>query len=296
MKIYNLIVTYNRSHMLDLVLSRLESLGFENVILVNNASTDNTDAIVQRYINKLNIIYHKNEINLGGAGGFNVASKLFLENCLCNDYAIFHDDDSWPAFEYKNIRSAISESDSRMGCFPVLYPEGDLNKMNIPGKAGFLNNLTEIFVKRRPNDLNEFDMWDGFDYCGFVGFLVNYDILKSIGLPSPSFFIYSDDTYYTLACTRRFGKLTNFSLYGLTFVHDCKRATGSILLSSNFAFYDVRNKVILLRTFSKYHILFTTALIVKSLFSAPSKLLLIAKAVFSGYNSDLSDYRPQLRV
>lgn len=89
------ILTYNRATKLDVMLESLciqTATGF-NIIVVNNASTDNTIDIVNKWMNtcpdrNIKIITHKK--NIGNYENFE-----YVHNYANNEYtAVFHDDDA----------------------------------------------------------------------------------------------------------------------------------------------------------------------------------------------------------
>lgn len=296
--LYNIIVTYNRADMLGRVLNNLAEGGFHNIILVDNNSNDHTTSVIDKFrpkIQGLHVISLKE--NTGGAGGFSEGVKAFLSiSTNDDDFALLHDDDSWPNFDIDRINEYLDGKNVKMGCFPVVYPSGDLVRMNIPGNANFLKAPWLFFDYvsggRRPKNLDEFNYRDGFDYCGFVGFLIRKDVIEDVGVPSKEFFIYSDDTSYTFLASERVGKITNLFAGNFTFSHDCKRSTGRSLLKSRFSFYEVRNKIIFFRMCSKFHVLFSLFFLIKSLIVAPDAIMNIFSGALHGYLADKSIYYP----
>ncbi len=71
-----MIPTYNYAHFLDDAIGSVMAQSFSDfeLIIVDNASTDNTDVVVQKYLHDPRIRYYKNKTNLGLTGNWN--------NCL----------------------------------------------------------------------------------------------------------------------------------------------------------------------------------------------------------------------
>jgi rhamnopyranosyl-N-acetylglucosaminyl-diphospho-decaprenol beta-1,3/1,4-galactofuranosyltransferase len=294
--IVNIIVTYNRSAMLRKTLSELESRGFSNIILINNASQDDTDKVVSEFQSLfVKFCYIKLPENIGGSGGFNVGLKSFVENFAFDSYCILHDDDSWPNFDYREILS-LDLVNVNLACFPVIHPDGDLVAMNRPGLLNVITtpfSLKSYVSNRRPLVMNDFNKFIHFDYSSFVGLFMSRSSVINIGFPSEKFFIYSDDTFYTSYATKRCGyKIHNFNSSRLSFIHDCNRSTGESLLSSRFVWYEVRNKLIFLREFSVIWPIHALFFLAKCLILKPRRALLIFKAFFAGLTSRLSEFRP----
>ena len=84
------IVTYNRSQMLKKMIDSVLKQSFFDfdLYILDNASTDDTDIVVNEFTDKrINYIKHKK--NIGGVGNINYA----LESCNSKYIIILHDDD-----------------------------------------------------------------------------------------------------------------------------------------------------------------------------------------------------------
>ncbi len=300
MKIFNLIVTYNRSEKLKTTFENLKKNGYQNLIVVNNNSTDDTEHVLRKYYHDFENFFSINlSENTGCSGGVNAAFKTFLTVSSSTDYAIVHDDDSWPNFDCKCLIQFFERNDIKHGCFPVLTLNGELNLMNIPGSLKFLKtpfsykSLKKSHRQRRPRNLNDFNFINAFDYSSFVGYVIRHLHVSQIGLPSPKFFIYSDDTTYTFVASKKIGKLSNLYNGDMCFLHDCNRSTGKKLLHGRFANYEIRNKVIFLRIASgKFAILFILYYFFKCVLLMPNRPLIIFNNVLQGLFADLSKYLP----
>ena len=84
------VCTYNRSKYLKYALSSVISQTYKdiNIIVYDNASTDDTEAVVRSFADP-RISYVRNKRNLGQLGNLNKA----LENCSTEYIVVFHDDD-----------------------------------------------------------------------------------------------------------------------------------------------------------------------------------------------------------
>lgn len=74
-KVSVLIPTYNYARYLDEAITSVLNQTFRDfeLIIVDDQSKDNTDDVVQKYLNDPRISYYKNPLNLGLAGNFNKA-------------------------------------------------------------------------------------------------------------------------------------------------------------------------------------------------------------------------------
>ncbi|MGO3394791.1 glycosyltransferase, partial [Glutamicibacter arilaitensis] len=77
------IVTYNRSHLLDRLLTSIQVMDPTpgHVVIIDNASADDTHEIVEKYAAELaaKVVYKKLPTNTGGAGGFHTGVKTAYE-------------------------------------------------------------------------------------------------------------------------------------------------------------------------------------------------------------------------
>lgn len=185
MKIAGLIVTFNRKDLLVKTINSMlgQSLKPDTIFIVDNASTDGTDKILDEFSDKYpNIEIIKLSDNLGGSGGFyNGIKYIYDRNSY--DWIWLMDDDALPSV---NALESLFE-------FYNLRQEKEKNKI------GVLQN-------KRILDMKEFDKING-EKCllkakrksigTFVGYLIKTKIVGRIGFPEKDFFIYSDDAEYT---------------------------------------------------------------------------------------------------
>src|SRR5574344_1347094 len=95
MKLGVVITTYNRINLLKACREACinQTYKFEKIIIVNNASTDNTFEYLEDLNKKnKNILIINSEKNLGGAGGFYLGLKNAIKEDI--DYILIIDDDA----------------------------------------------------------------------------------------------------------------------------------------------------------------------------------------------------------
>lgn len=81
------------------------------LIVINDCSEDGTDSIVQRYLSDPNIIYMKNESNLGAAGTRN--RGVYLAH---GEYIAFLDSDDWWEESKLKKQLALIKKENRVLC------------------------------------------------------------------------------------------------------------------------------------------------------------------------------------
>jgi len=200
-KIAAVIVTYNRSTKLVKVLDALskQTLPPELIIVVDNASTDDTQDLVEAKAKDMPAIrYMRLPKNVGGAGGFHEGIKAAYDQGA--SYIWISDDDAYPEPDaLEKLLGAIREFEVRyqwrpsFACSRVEWTDGNLCEMNTPQPvwdwARFL----------RPDRA-----WALVASCSFVSVLVPRWAVREHGLPIADYFIWFDDAEYTRRLSRSY--------------------------------------------------------------------------------------------
>lgn len=191
-KCADIIVTYNR---LELLKENIEALLNQtytehDILIINNASTDNTENYVLGLTDK-RIKYYNTGKNLGGAGGFSYGIEKAIE--LGYKYAWIMDDDSIPKKEA--LYSLINKAEMLSNKFSFLasmvyWTDNKIFPMNLP-TFKYKKNL-----KKNLQILSDYKLIE-INSCSFVGCFINIEYAKKIALPISEFFIYGDDVEYT---------------------------------------------------------------------------------------------------
>lgn len=196
------VVTYNRADLLTGMLAGLtaQTRPPDVVYVVDNASTDHTGEVLEQHTADLPLTVLRPERNLGGAGGFHLG--------LRQAYADGHhrvwlmDDDVVPAAD----------------CLAVLLEHGG------PCLMAVREDLTGALVEKaatrfdlrnplamRPKRASVETTYGArasmpsevpIEVVAFEGFLVAREVVRAIGLPDPSYFIFYDDVDYALRARR----------------------------------------------------------------------------------------------
>ena len=281
------IVTLNRRDKLVRTLAECRRLGFHHIVVLDNGSADGTRDFLQKQPDIACILSERNE---GGSGGFNRIMRYFIEHSA-SSFLLTMDDDAYPTFKCAELALFLeNRSTDRYPAyaFRVTYPHGSLCEMNRPG----LNVLTQnpFWKLKRDFHIEESTEECSVDFAGFVGLLIKRETIQNVGIVSKNFFIYSDDTYYTLSISRSAGKLLYYPKF--VFIHDCKRS------SRHFANHDplrlerdVTNKVVVIREFSSFKIEYVLLYIARLIFLNPKVSASILLACGKGLTVDCSLYR-----
>ncbi len=281
------IVTLNRKEKLVKTLAECRRLGFAEILVIDNKSNDGTREYLSEQAGIRTIFSEKNE---GGSGGFNRVMRYFVENTCC-EWLLMFDDDAWPAFSYCSLLKYLHSKDSSAPpayAFRVTYPDGSSCNMNRPG----INALAYNPLRHLGSDfhIGEFTGDCPVDFASFVGLLLKRETIQTVGIVSKKFFIYSDDTYYTLSISREIGPL----LYCRDFViiHDCARSSRKLKNHDMMRIEkDVVNKIVMIREYSQFTILYIILYVIRLLFINPKLSIKILRAARKGMLADLVQYR-----
>lgn len=190
-------VTYKRPELLKVLLDSILELKTapSRVVIVDNASHDETPQVVESYREKLGkhpngtdrLVYAPQETNSGGAGGFSIGTKIAYD--LGVEWLWLMDDDV--AVE----PDALELLKPWMTRFEVIQGR----RHNFDGRPFYwqFEFNTRLGI---PNPIAK-DTFDEKNYLTmntvcFEGGLFHRNIVAKLGLPDPRFFIYWDDTVY----------------------------------------------------------------------------------------------------
>lgn len=195
------IVTFNRSAKLMKVLDALQAqtLPPDEVLVVDNASTDDTAALVSaRAADMPSLRYLRLPQNIGGAGGFHEGMKEAYAQGA--NYFWISDDDAYPEPDaLEKLLHALHTFEVQTGwrpgfaCSRVEWIDESLCEMNTPHP-----------VWDWPRFVSAGQPWALVDSCSFVSCLVPRWAVKSHGLPIKDYFIWFDDAEYTRRLSRSY--------------------------------------------------------------------------------------------
>ncbi len=226
------IVTYNRLDLLKECIQAVfnQSLKFDDVIIVDNASSDGTIDFLHQYDDLFHIIYEK--INGGGAKGFKDGIE-FVINRLDTDWILVIDDDAILDSEYlKDLNSFIINNPDYKAVAGSVLTEG---KVDVTHRKRLKSGLTFSIV---PVGLGDYKK-DYFecDFASFCGLMVSAKLVKEVGLPKEEYFIWYDDSEYSLRIRTK-TKIANVN--GAWLNHKTKKSIQNNRLNWK-GYYGIRN-------------------------------------------------------
>lgn len=207
MKYGVVIVTYNRLELLKECLQQCftQTYPFSSVIVVDNDSDDGTGAYLDELREKQEnlIVRHLSE-NTGGSGGFKRALQIARRMDL--DWILIIDDDAMIASDYiEQCNRYLKRHPNVAACSGTVYTNGEIQ----------LNHRRRIISKVMHFESNvplsgyEHTSFH-YDLATFCGLMIRGDVLREIGLPKSEYFIWYDDTEYSMRL-KKYGGITNIN-------------------------------------------------------------------------------------
>jgi len=235
MNIGVIIVTYNRLEKLKKCLRAYErqNLSPAFLLVIDNHSTDGTQEYLNAWADTAGAfqrIVRRSESNLGGAGGFRAGMEAALQ--LGSDWIWLADDDAYPQPDCLSQIQAFYES---------LLPKEQAQIVTLCAKVMDNDGLSPLHrrkmhssflqLKELPLQASDFEApVNEINLFSFVGSLIRRDTAEKAGLPREDYFIFYDDTEYSLRIGQ-FGKIMCIS--NAVIIHDS--------LENNIASYNWKN-------------------------------------------------------
>lgn len=263
------IVTHNRAQQLCISLRHTLEQDVDLVLVVDNASTDATPAVLaELQARDHRVVVERQTRNRGGAWGF--ARGLRRADLLLagRGWVLLFDDDSWPAPDciatfHARVSRYQLEGVTAVGA-AVFNSRGQPVEANRPVLNLFCRPA-EVLRLTLPSSrcfrdlyhvprhlLASGDQHLAVDSISFVGLFLNLDALPTgkARYPRGALFIYSDDTIYTLQLVRNGRRMILDT--ALVFRHDTQAggAAKPWLLPLWKHYYVVRNSFLMNRSLS----------------------------------------------
>lgn len=216
-KVCAIVVTYNRKDYLVKLLEGLFSQTYklDALLIFDNNSTDGTnkklmdmeiiddftfDELHTRILNKIRVMYFRNSINAGGAGGFYGGIKLATD--MEFDYLWCMDDDVLPAINCLEILMNHVSDKARL-CIPTRtdnrYKDFAVLKVNMSNPLFYKITTRKKWLYNNEIPGDSIEVQD----MPFEGPLIAVSLVKEIGLPKKELFIIFDDSEYAYRASKK---------------------------------------------------------------------------------------------
>ena len=232
------------------VLECLESLkdnDYPNyqVVIVDNGSDQKPKVLNQ----DIKIIY--NEKNLGFSGGNNVGIKYALEQNA--DYILLLNDDTIVSNDFLTKLVEIGESNESIGLIgPKIYFHNQSKKIwSAGGRINWLYNKGEM-IGYNQEDNGQYDSPKVQETEFLTGccVLVKKQVIEKIGLMPEEYFLYYEDTDWSLKARK--------NKFKCVFVPDAKiwhkGSQSSIAGSPSYIYYHIRNGLVMANRYAPWYV------------------------------------------
>ena len=238
MKVLTIVVTHNRSELLERCLDWINSQSdpSQEVLVINNGSTDNTEEILR----KKNIWYITQE-NVGSAGGWHRGIKIGLEKGY--DACWLMDDDGYPDRDaLKHLKSNFTDDTACISSIVLkednksefVFPFPYLSSKNLPKILGFPR---KIYKLKKLHEISKEQIYP-FVHL-FNGALISMEAVEKIGNVNKDFYLMGDEVDYFFRL-RTFGRVLS-SLQAFHYHPDVSKRKFNIFK----IYYYVKNSIIL---------------------------------------------------
>ncbi len=302
MRVQAVVVTYNRLAMLQRLIPRLcEISGLEQVLVVDNASTDGTGEWLSG-LGDDRVRHDTLPINTGGAGGFHRGLDWAVREGA--DLVWLMDDDGLPASDCLELLLERVDRDGLDFCGPAVLAEQDPSRLcfpiRLPGGTKVVHEMAAVETAARNGLIDDV-------VIPFNGVLVTRDLVERIGLPREEFFIWGDDVEYLWRAQRAGARIA--TVVDAHFLHPATDDLGTPMMfgrttynhtPSDLKHYCMaRNNTLNLRAYRGWvHVLlFWLKTVWFYLFTRPqpARIPLSAGAAVAGLRGDFTGHRRFLR-
>jgi rhamnopyranosyl-N-acetylglucosaminyl-diphospho-decaprenol beta-1,3/1,4-galactofuranosyltransferase len=236
-RIVAVVVAYNRRDLLIEVLNALaaQTMPLAAVVVVDNASTDDTTAMVRERYPHVDLVSVAR--NTGGAGGFAIGAARALVRQAA-DLVWLMDDDTVPTdTALAELLTSVGDDDGvTIAGSRVVWTDGQDHPMNTP--------RTKPFVGASERRAAEEHGAIPVRSSSFVSMLVRAEAVRRHGLPIADYFIWNDDFEFSMRLLRRSRGLF---VPGSVVVHKTVKLGATDVDPGARFYYEVRNKVWLIR-------------------------------------------------
>jgi GT2 family glycosyltransferase len=211
-KVFIIILNWNEWRDTIECLESLEKIDYLNyqIVLVDNGSKNESVLQLEKFCSEYNedLVFLKNQNNLGFAGGNNVGIKCALENQA--DYVLLLNNDTIVESDFLTQLIKAAKSDKKIGMLGpkinfynrkdrIWFLGGKINRLLNKGTHLYYDQIDS--VKNLPNKLFEVDYFTG---CAL---LIKKEVIKKIGLMWDGYFLYYEDTDWNLKAKKNGWKI-----------------------------------------------------------------------------------------
>ena len=240
-KVVTIILNYNVSAETLKCVASVQNSAYKNleILVIDNGSTDDSVALLAEKLPE-EVVFVKNK-NTGYAGGNNFGLRWALKHEA--DYALILNPDTTidpgAVAELVNYAEVAGPKVGFMG--PRIFLSGNVSEPTIYSDCGRIHwTLTRATLAHHGEPVSRLKLKQkpfSCDYVTGTALFVSRGVLKKVGLMREDYFLYYEDTDWSLRCRRLGYKL--MIVPSAKVYHEESRSTG--LLSPRYIYYNTRN-------------------------------------------------------
>lgn len=191
-----IVLTYNRIALLKECISSLrnQSLPLDQILVVNNGSTDGTPEWLAA---QEDLLVFNMPSNIGGSGGF--VKALSEAYALDYDWIWILDDDAFPEKNcLRKLKEVAGKKQSRHIVLAPLVIEGDRIDHEHRGFIDFNKIKFPLQVTTSDQVIRDADPVMQITFASFIGMFISREVISEVKFPDPSYFIFQDDLEYCI--------------------------------------------------------------------------------------------------
>jgi GT2 family glycosyltransferase len=185
--VYIIILSYNGSRWLEACLASILATEYPNfkIILVDNASNDNSLELVRRQYPQVTVIV--NNHNYGFSEGNNIGVRHALSSGA--DYVVLLNQDTRVRPQWLGELISVGESDERIGILGAVQLRYDNDDFNSWTMSAMREHLGELKNPTRPLTRS----WIPVEWVEGSCFAIKREVLEKIGLLDPIYFAFYEE-------------------------------------------------------------------------------------------------------
>lgn len=190
-----IVLTYNRLALLQECINSLrrQSEPVDQILVVNNASTDGTEEWLQ---DQADLLVFTMPSNMGGSGGF--VKAISEAYALDFDWIWILDDDAFPEKDcLRKLKEVAATKDKNIVLAPMVI-EGDRIDHEHRGFIDFNRIQFPLQVTTNDQFIQAADPVTQISFASFIGMFIGRGVISDVQFPNASYFIFQDDLEYCI--------------------------------------------------------------------------------------------------
>lgn len=187
-----IIVTYNGEKWIrNCLYSLFFSTHPTDIIVIDNGSTDNTVALMQEFLDRIQLIETGENLGFGGAN--NIGIKMGLEQGY--DYFFLLNQDTWIEPDAIELLIKGLAENKQYGILSPIHVNGQMNAFDRNFKK-FVRRYKEVNLPFSESELARHESPIDVGFVNAAAWMITKNCIEEVGVFSPLFYHYAEDNNY----------------------------------------------------------------------------------------------------